>query len=518
MKKLIYLMMVTLTVTGAMAQAPNKMSYQTVIRNSGGSLLASQALGMRISVLKDSASGTAVFVETHAVTTNANGLASVEIGGGTAVTGTIGGIDWAAGPYFIKTETDPAGGTTYSITGTSELLSVPYALYAGSSPNTAWGLTGNSGTNTDTNFIGTTDSVGIRFRANNHAAGLIDISGSDRSTALGYKSLLSNTTGIYNTALGYQALIANTTGLSNAVVGNNALQRNTTGSLNSGVSAWIFANNTTGSSNSGIGYGAFNSNSTGSNNAAIGAWALASNRQGTNNTAIGYQADVADSNLTNATAIGAGAKVGISNALVLGNNASVGIGTSSPSAKLDVVGTIKITDGSEGAGKVLTSDANGLASWQAPASTTNIGFKATGPVGGTAASFNTNTYNNSIVLPQEVYDDGNGYNPATGIYTAPVAGLYHFEFKTEVYSASFTSGSYEFAFQVNGSSLNTKGAITSVNSNPNTNNSPQSLSTGFDLKLAAGDQFNVQVTNNSGVTINLDITEWHSFFSGYKVY
>jgi hypothetical protein len=85
---------------------------------------------MRISILQTSSSGTAVYVETQTPITNANGLASIEIGGGTLVSGNFTTINWANGPYFIKTETDPNGGTNYSITGTSQLLSVPYAFYS----------------------------------------------------------------------------------------------------------------------------------------------------------------------------------------------------------------------------------------------------------------------------------------------------------------------------------------------------------------------------------------------------
>jgi len=124
-----FLAAILLTIS-TFAQAPEKMSYQAVIRNSGDALVTNQAVGMRISILQGSASGAPVYVETQTPTTNINGLVSLEIGTGTPVTGTFAGIDWATGPYFIKTETDPTGSTTYTITGTSQLMSVPYALYA----------------------------------------------------------------------------------------------------------------------------------------------------------------------------------------------------------------------------------------------------------------------------------------------------------------------------------------------------------------------------------------------------
>ena len=130
MKNLFTLFAAVVLTANVFAQAPQKMSYQAVIRNSSNALVNSTAVGMRISILQATTTGTAVYVETQTPTTNANGLVSLEIGAGTAVTGTFAGIDWSAGPYFIKTETDPAGGSSYSITGTSQLLSVPYALSA----------------------------------------------------------------------------------------------------------------------------------------------------------------------------------------------------------------------------------------------------------------------------------------------------------------------------------------------------------------------------------------------------
>jgi hypothetical protein len=112
-----------------LAQSPQKMSYQAVIRDAGNHLVTTQ-VGMRISILKGSDVGTAVYAETQMPTPNANGLVTIEIGGGTPVLATFADIDWSAGPYYIKTETDPSGGSIYTITGTSQLLSVPYTLYA----------------------------------------------------------------------------------------------------------------------------------------------------------------------------------------------------------------------------------------------------------------------------------------------------------------------------------------------------------------------------------------------------
>src|SRR5690554_5522805 len=130
MKKIITVCAVLLMTASVFAQAPEKMSYQAVVRDGSNALVSSTAVGMQISLLQGSASGTAVYVETQTPTSNANGLVSLEIGSGTVVSGDFTTIDWANGPYFIKTETDPTGGTSYTITGTSQLLSVPYALHA----------------------------------------------------------------------------------------------------------------------------------------------------------------------------------------------------------------------------------------------------------------------------------------------------------------------------------------------------------------------------------------------------
>ena len=115
------------------AQAPEKFSYQAVVRNASNEIITNAPVGVKVSILKTSAAGTVVYAETQTATTNANGLISIQIGSGTVQSGTIAGINWGADSYFIKTEIDPGGGTTYSIAGTTQLLSVPSALYANSS-------------------------------------------------------------------------------------------------------------------------------------------------------------------------------------------------------------------------------------------------------------------------------------------------------------------------------------------------------------------------------------------------
>jgi hypothetical protein len=165
MKKIILIVAIILGGLSTFAQSPQKMTYQSVIRNTSDALITNSSVGIQISILQGSVSGTAVYIERHTPTTNINGLATLEIGAGTAVAGSFNGIDWSNGPYFIKTETDPNGGTTYSISGTSQLLSVPYALYAENSGNRFSGDY-NDLTNSPTNVSSFTNDAGYVTTSN----------------------------------------------------------------------------------------------------------------------------------------------------------------------------------------------------------------------------------------------------------------------------------------------------------------------------------------------------------------
>jgi hypothetical protein len=143
MKRIITIITMSLFATTMLAQAPQKMSYQAVVRNGSNALVANTTVGMRISVLQGTANGTAVYVETQTPATNSNGLVTLEIGAGTVVSGTFAFISWGTNNYYIKTETDPTGGTNYTISGTTQLLSVPYALYAGNAgASSQWATNG----------------------------------------------------------------------------------------------------------------------------------------------------------------------------------------------------------------------------------------------------------------------------------------------------------------------------------------------------------------------------------------
>ncbi len=171
MKKLYILIAAVLLTATVWAQSPNKMSYQAVVRDANNELVSNSDIGMQISILQGSADGGSVYTETQIPQSNGNGLVSLEIGMG-STSDVFSAIDWSAGPYFIKTETDPTGGTSYTITGTSQLMSVPYALYAATSgsstpgpqgemgPQGTAGLDGADGADGSDGSIGATGPVG----------------------------------------------------------------------------------------------------------------------------------------------------------------------------------------------------------------------------------------------------------------------------------------------------------------------------------------------------------------------
>ena len=161
MKKALLVSVILLTTFAAWAQVPQQISYQSVIRDGNNKVIASSTVGIKISLLQGSSTGPAVYVETHRKSTNANGLVSLEIGTGTVLSGSFASINWANGPYLIKTETDPTGGTNYGIPGIASLNSVPYALYAANGTPGPKGDKGDTGATGLQGIQGATGATGV---------------------------------------------------------------------------------------------------------------------------------------------------------------------------------------------------------------------------------------------------------------------------------------------------------------------------------------------------------------------
>ena len=635
MKKVILLIAILLVDFGFVAaQAPQGINYQAVARGTTGLELQLTPLVVRLGIYSDLNATIQVYEESHAVTTNAFGLFNVVIGQGTQISPTaFNTISWGTGSYFLKVEID--GGTGFTNMGTTQLLSVPYALFAQNSANgptglqgptgaigatgpvstvagptgpaginglngatgligptgaastvagptgpaginglngatgatgltgltgatgiqgitgatgitglqgligatglsgatgiqgvtgatgvtgvtgvqgltgatgltgvtgiqgvtgatgitglqgvtgatgatgtpgslSAWGLTGTTGTVDGVNFIGTADFVPLNFRLNNQKAGRIDIP--TWSTFFGYQAG-NVTTGLHNTAFGDWSLLLNTTGADNTSVGVIALQSNTTGS----------------------------------NNTAVGRNALQTNTTGSNNTAIGNGAGVSSGALTNATAIGNNAVVGASNSLVLGDNANVGIGTSIPTAKLEIAGQIKITGGNPGAGKVLVSDANGLAQWANI--TDKIAFHAGTNPNANPQSISANVIT-TVAFGQGInwFNHGLGYNTANYSFTPPVPGTYQLNAHVSYFNAPANT-----PITI---TIRTAGgfAAREINTSPPTGSGVLQLSTIINSAISQGPYW---VEVNIIATSGMSIAPYDSHFSGCLLY
>ena len=129
MKKIASLILALCIATATFAQIPQSFGFQTVVRNNNNVLINTH-VGARLTILKNSATGTSVYCETQDVYTSANGVATFEVGKGTVVSGVFANIGWLTAKHFLKTEIDPDGGTNYTITETTELRSVPYAMFS----------------------------------------------------------------------------------------------------------------------------------------------------------------------------------------------------------------------------------------------------------------------------------------------------------------------------------------------------------------------------------------------------
>lgn len=201
----------------SIAQSPNLFNYQAVIRNAQANIVADLPVKMRLSILQGNVDGNSVFTELHSPKTNAQGIVSIQIGGGTLESGDFKSIDWSNGPYFLKTEVDPANGSSFSIAGTTQLLSVPYSKYADISG-------GVSHLMMDT--VKSNLAIGNKL-FNNSLVGRGNL-------AIGVGALKNlSSTGFTNIAIGNDAGNSMKAGGYNTFVGDNAGQGNSNGFFNS---------------------------------------------------------------------------------------------------------------------------------------------------------------------------------------------------------------------------------------------------------------------------------------------
>lgn len=238
----------------AFAQAPNKFSYQAVLRNPLNQILSNKAVGIKISILKGANKDSVVYAETHAANTNINGLVSLEIGSGNVIAGSMTALNWGKGIFHIKTETDPNGGSNYSIAGTSQLVSVPYALHA-QTASTVSNLSLSLDQLTDVNT--SSPQTGQVLAWNGTSWNPEDMKGSNWTLSNGNIYRNAGNVGINSINPEYPLTINwnGQTGPENATraIFVNVTAKNTTGSfLNQGVYSVLNTNNASGRSINGL--------------------------------------------------------------------------------------------------------------------------------------------------------------------------------------------------------------------------------------------------------------------------
>ncbi|MEI6900095.1 MAG: hypothetical protein WCL00_09470, partial [Bacteroidota bacterium] len=332
------------------------------------------------------------------------GLFTLSVGKGTAVSGTFAGIPWATVNAWMEVELDPAGGSSYVMMGSSQMLSVPYALYASSGGTTYWSENGSHITNNNNG------NVGIGTSAPGDKLSL-------RGGAFSFHPVFND--------IPYTGIDFDETG-----------------------------------------------------------------------DGMRFRANISSSAL-NTTQM-----------FISRTSGNVGIGTSTPAAKLDVEGNVKIADGTQAAGKVLTSDASGNGSWQAPVAN-QVSFKSQLLLN----QININGGSNQVFFDSVIFNNGNSYNKTTGLFTAPSAGMYYFHAQLLWISSNLphtvrlTIMKNNFPFEV----VDAAGEITATMGYAIT-------STSALMYLNSGDTVKVLASEESTGSAIIDYYDGGTHFFGYKVY
>jgi len=317
MKRLLITMLVSIFICSTVfPQIPQAFKYQSVVRNSTGDILSNLLVSFQISIHTGTASGSIEYQETHPVLTNSFGVANLNVGEGLVVSGVFADIDWAASDKFMEVELDPSGGSAYVVMGTTQLVSVPFALYADKS-GSALSIADTDGDtyieveetpNDDIIRFYNGGTQTYQFNGKNiqvfdpdlnvllgQGTGTNLVAGTAvRNTFVGHQSGFMTTEGKYNTFMGYKAGNNNSTGELNSFYGDRAGVLNTEGSRNTFMGYYAGYGNTIGEHNTFSGYKSGESNKDGSRNAFIGYLSGHTNIHGDENLYVGYMAGYSD--------------------------------------------------------------------------------------------------------------------------------------------------------------------------------------------------------------------------------
>lgn len=504
------------SIIAGMAQSPSQINYQGVARNAAGTPLANQNIRIRLKIHDATAGGTVQYSEVRNLTTNANGLFNLVIGstGATSTTGSFAAITWSGGPKFLQVEMDPTGGTTYTNMGTQQLVSTPYALHANTASTLKFPVNATDSLsstmltlyNKNQNAIDATSKNGIGvygYSYNNSA--IVGSNGSASSSAI-YGSNTSSGTGIMGYSQnGIGVAAQNGTASWPAIQGTNNLGIGVKGNSAAATGAGVEGNNT--ATGAGVKGNSTNLNGIGvnGNNTAGGTGVSGISTNGTGKGVYG-------SSVNGTGVYGSSDNIAVAGSTLAGTgiygNSYSGTaiyGYSATGYALNVGGKVKITGSGQnpGAGKVLTSDANGNATWEgAVAFSTYVLSSISVPQGAAVGTI--------VPFSSEVYDLGNNYNTATRKFTAPAYGIYHFDAQVSWdYLYDDLTSVLQLQRNRNGSIATVYSQYFSVTSNGFYGNS---IST--DIMLQAGDEIYVEVLQTSSSTQSLMSTSGFSHFNG----
>ena len=469
MKQLFTSIFLLLFTTAVWAQAPQAINYQGVARNASGVAYAGQQINVRLSIHTGTPEGTIEYSETRSVTTNQFGLFNVQIGsaGASAIQGNFATINWAVGAKFLQTEIS-LNGQPYTNLGTTQMMSVPFAINSLQARQLIFPYDTTVNSNSSPAFSIKNNAIGLSPAINGESIngnGIVGVS-EKKSGIAGY----SYTTGV-----------GGVTGV-NGTIGGFGVHGYTSGSNTTGAGVLGQALN-----GSGIkGETAFGNGIFGIATAeGTGVRAMAND--------LGYGVY---SSAGNGTAI-----FGIAT----GNSGVAGkfFQTNGGGKALEVVGNVKISGANTnpGAGKVLTSDAAGNATWQnlppAPAAPPKVAFKVSGVYPGGLNNYSEINWF-KVFFNNVDYDYGNtisvGGTAANSVFTAPHSGVYHFDASVGIRSDGVVGWAELVRVNSSGqiSSLKVSAYAETLMDNPDNIGQRQNYSVSTDAKLSAGDKVYVR--------------------------
>ncbi|MBP6623697.1 MAG: hypothetical protein KA198_00910, partial [Chitinophagaceae bacterium] len=388
--------------TQSFAQAPQLFNYQGIARDIQGNPLGKKTLHLKIAILPTSESVSPEYVETHLVTTNEFGLYTLQIGGGKTISGSMKTVKWETGNKYIQVAIDPLGGNNFVDAGTTQLLSVPYAIYA---DNAGSAKNNENQTRATNNFIEKTNGSGVanstsllfdngtniglgttspiaKFHINQNVATVQEHLRMQNlsATGAGRFTLYSNNTNNYATFTKYGSGFAGGyTGISTLYPFGNLLAFGNNGVVaDDGLGRFLIS--TAGNIGISLFKGAtsklkFHADFV-TENVGIGGNAVPASRVHFNNT-DGTDIDLRMTNNNSGHSDTDGLIIlanGNNGASIMNlENGNLALGTDNntildllPNGTTSLSGQIQIAGGNPGAGKILTSDASGLATWETP--------------------------------------------------------------------------------------------------------------------------------------------------------